>query len=142
MAYDGILKCFGQAEDWVFAAVVTNGVGSPRDGLYAGYTDDQMRQARRGEQKKAAYIGEYGGLALLNYTSSEVKDPGNEGLVVELEELVTKIRPKVIYAHNLPDKHDTHVAVIVKLLKALRTLSQEIRSEKLTDVRFSGAWTG
>jgi len=46
MAYDGILKCFGKSDAWFSAVVVTDGKGSHRDDLYAGYTDDRMRQIR------------------------------------------------------------------------------------------------
>lgn len=131
MAYDGILKCFGKEEDWFFGVVVTNGAGSPRDDLYATYNDEQMMKVRKLEQKKAAYVGEYGGLAMLDYSSTEVKDPLADGLVEELIKLIIEIKPKVIYTHNLADKHDTHVAVAIKLIKALRRLPVDKLPEKL-----------
>ena len=131
MAQDGILKCFGNAEDWFFAVVVTNGAGSPRNGLYENYSDEQMQKIRKLEQKKAAYVGEYGGLALLNYESAEVKRKVNDSFVQELTELMTRARPKVIYTHNLADKHDTHVAVAIKVIQALRLLPKEMRPERV-----------
>ncbi|MCL6588458.1 MAG: PIG-L family deacetylase [Firmicutes bacterium] len=131
MAYDGILKCFGHSDQWFLGVVVTDGAGSPREGLYAGYTDEQMRQVRRLEQKKAAYVGEYGGLALLDYTSSQVKDPSDGRLALELAGIISKVAPRVIYTHNPADKHDTHVAVAVKVIKALRSLPKEVRPAKL-----------
>ncbi len=131
MAYDGILNCFGKEEDWFFGVVVTNGAGSPRDDIYANHTDEQMQKIRKLEQKKAAFVGEYGGLALLDYTSSEVKDSTNDALINELIKLVTITKPKVIYTHNLADKHDTHVAVAIKLILALRKLPLELRPKKL-----------
>ncbi|HBN85726.1 MAG TPA: PIG-L family deacetylase, partial [Clostridiales bacterium] len=90
MAYDGILKCFGSDDNWFYAVVVTNGAGSPRADLYEKYTDEEMITVRKVEQKKAAYIGEYSGLALLNYPSSAIKDPKNEQVVEELRELIQK----------------------------------------------------
>ena len=73
MASDGILKCFQQQDRWFTGVVVTDGAGSPRDDLYRDYTDEQMKAVRRKEQKKAAYVGEYGGIVLLDYPSSAVK---------------------------------------------------------------------
>ena len=51
MAYHGILECFGRADKHFTGVVVTNGSGSPRDGLYAHCTDDEMVKIRRAEQK-------------------------------------------------------------------------------------------
>ncbi len=131
MAYDGILRCFGKNDQWFFGTVVTNGAGSPRDGLYEAYTDEEMQQVRKLEQKKAAFVGEYGALALLDYTSSAVKDPGNTDVVKELKELISVSRPRIIYTHNLADKHDTHVGVVTKVIKALRELPEELHPDKL-----------
>lgn len=131
MAYDGILKCFQNDNEWFFATVVTNGAGSPRADLYDKYTDEEMITVRKKEQKKAAYIGEYSGLALLNYPSSAVKDPSDDKVVSELKELIENTSPKVIYTHNLADKHDTHVGVTLKVIKAIRSLPAEKRPEKV-----------
>lgn len=131
MAMDGILKAFGTSDQWFTGVVVTNGSGSPRDALYAQYTDEQMQQIRKIEQKKAAYVGEYGAQVLLDYPSSEVKDQQNQVLVDELQELITLAKPNVIYTHNLADKHDTHIAVTVKVITALRQLSPAQRPEKI-----------
>ena len=130
MAYDGINKCFGLNDQWFMAIVVTNGAGSPRNGLYADYTDEQMRKIRKTEQKKAAFVGEYSALALLDYSSSEIKDPKDTDAVEELRELILAARPSVVYTHNLADKHDTHVATAVKVLKALRELPADALPEK------------
>lgn len=131
MAYDGILKCFGKDDRWFLAIVVTNGAGSPRDDLYASYTDEQMRKIRKQEQKKAAFVGEYSAAVLLDYASSAVKDPNNRDVVDEIKELVLAAKPEVIYTHNLADKHDTHVGVAVKVVKALRELPEDALPEKL-----------
>jgi Uncharacterized proteins, LmbE homologs len=131
MAYDGILQCFGIEDKWFSAIVTTNGAGSARNGLYAEYTDEDMQKVRKTEQKKAAYIGEYGSLTLMDYTSSAVKDPKNRDVVEEFKMLISAARPKVIYTHNLADKHDTHIGVVTKLIKALRELPEELRPEKL-----------
>lgn len=131
MAQDGILQCFGKEDKWFYSVVVTNGSGSPRNSLYAEYTDEQMQSVRRLEQKKAAFIGEYGALALLDYPSGEVKDPKNTELVNELKDMISAARPKVIYTHNLADKHDTHLGVAAKVIRAIRELPAEVQPEKL-----------
>lgn len=131
MAYHGVMECFGKDDKWFFGCVVTDGAGSPRDDLYANYTDEDMKNIRKKEQKKAAYVGEYGALALLNYPSKRVKDPNDKMLVEELAGLILKANPEIIYTHNLADKHSTHVASAVKVIKAIRTLSKNKRPQKL-----------
>jgi hypothetical protein len=44
-------------------------------GIYGDYTDQQMQQVRRLEQRKAAYVGEYACQIQLAFTSAEVKNP-------------------------------------------------------------------
>ncbi len=131
MAQDGILECFGREDKWFYSVVVTNGAGSPRDGLYAEYTDEQMQTVRKLEQKKAAFVGEYGALALLDYPSGAVKNPNDTAVVNEIKELISSAKPKVIYTHNLADKHDTHLGVVTKVIHALRELPVEAHPEKL-----------
>ena len=77
MAYAPIAECFGKKDKWFGAIIVTDGAGSPRSGLYADYTDEQMKAVRVVEQKKAAFVGEYGFLAMFGHPSKEVKDAGN-----------------------------------------------------------------
>lgn len=131
MAHDGILKCFGQKDKWFMGVVVTNGSGSPRDDLYGAYTDEQMQQIRKEEQKKAAFVGEYSAQVLLDYPSSAVKDTENKEVIEAFKQLIIKANPKVLYTHNLADKHDTHVAVTMKVIAALRQLPKEIRPQKV-----------
>ncbi len=131
MCYQGILDCFGLSDEWFFGVTVTNGAGSPRSGLYETCTDEDMQQIRRREQMKAAYVGEYGAMASLDYTSAEVKDGQSDLVVSELKELVLQAKPKILYTHNLADKHDTHVGVALRLIAALRELPAEARPEKL-----------
>ncbi len=122
MAYDGILKCFTTPDLYFTAAVVSNGSGSPRSGIYGDCSDENMMKIRIEEQKKAAIIGNYSAQAFLGYPSSAIKDGSNTATVEDLKELITKTQPKVIYTHNLADKHDTHVGVVLRLIEALRQL--------------------
>ena len=131
MAFRGIVECFGVEDRWFLGVVVTNGAGSPRDDLYKDYTDEQMQKIRRQEQKKAAYVGEYGAQALLDYGSSAVKNAGNPDVRDDLKALFLAARPEVVYTHNLADKHDTHVAVAMRVIQALRALPEEARPKRL-----------
>ncbi|HHW09997.1 MAG TPA: PIG-L family deacetylase [Firmicutes bacterium] len=131
MGADGFLKCFGNPDQWFTAVVVTNGAGSPRADLYADYTDEMMMAVRKKEQKKAAYIGEYSAAVLLDYSSSGVKNPANTAVVGEIKELLNIARPEVVYTHNLADKHDTHVGVALRVIKAIRELPKEARPKKI-----------
>ncbi len=129
MAYDGILKCFSSDKDCFFGVITTDGAGSPRAGFYKRYTDEEMKVVRKKEQKKAALVGEYGGVAFLNYTSSEVKDARNLNPKDDIRDLLTLAKPRVVYTHNPADKHDTHVAVGLRTIQALRELPAELRPE-------------
>lgn len=125
----GVLKCFGTDQAWFTGVTVTNGAGSPRDDLYADYTDEQMQAVRAEEEKKAAFVGEYGACFLLDYPSSAVKDAGNPALVDEIVAILQATKPKVVYTHNLADKHDTHVAVALRVIAAIRALPAADRPE-------------
>jgi len=131
MALEGILAGFGSSEKWFTAVIVTNGAGSPRDGIYGKYTDDQMQAVRKFEQKKAAFVGEYAAVALLNHPSSNVKSANNPAAKNDIKAIVGAARPEVIYTHNLADKHDTHVGVTLRTIAALRELPADQRPKKV-----------
>jgi len=131
MATDGILKCYQQPDRWFTGVIVTDGRGSPRDGLYARYSDEEMRLVRIEEQKKAAFIGEYSALALLDHTSKSVKDPAETAIISDIAIILAAARPQVIYTHNLADKHPTHVAVALRAIAAIRSLPKEYRPQQV-----------
>lgn len=131
MAYQGILECFGKQDKHFTGVTVTNGAGSPRDDLYASYTDEDMQKVRRVEQRKAAYVGEYSAQVFLDYTSGAVKDKNNPDVVADLKQLLSAAKAKVVYTHNLADKHDTHVGVTLRVIRAIRSLPANARPENL-----------
>ncbi len=130
-AYDGILKCFGSDELWFTSVTATNGSGSPRDGLYAKYTNEEMMAVRKVEQRKVATVGGYAAAVMLYYPSAEVKDANNADPKEEIKAVIELARPQFIYTHNFADKHDTHVATALRTLQALRELPEEAQPEKL-----------
>ena len=131
MAFDGILKCFQREDRWFTGVVVTNGAGSPRDDLYKDYTDEAMRAVRIKEQRKAAVLGEYAAQALLDYPSSALKDGSNKDPLEDITLLLKMAQPEVVYTHNLADKHDTHVAVTLRVIQAIRTFPEQDRPRSL-----------
>ena len=131
MAYHGIAECFGHTDRWFSGVVMTNGASSPRTGPYAQLTDAEMQAVRREEQRKAAIIGNYSICLQLAHPSAAVKDPGNVDVCADLTTIFSRCRPQVVYLHNPADKHDTHVAVLLRTLEALRALPADSRPQKV-----------
>jgi LmbE family N-acetylglucosaminyl deacetylase len=131
LAIHGILECFHQPEKWFTGVVVTDGAGSARDFEYAAYSDEQMRSVRRVEQKKAAFVGEFAAQVLLDHPSHAVKDPERRAVVADLRRVLELCSPEVVYTHNLADKHDTHVAVVLAVVQALRELPPAARPKQV-----------
>ena len=131
MAAQPILECFQREDKWFTGVVVTNGRGSPRDGIYEQYSDDEMRLVRFKEQRKAAYVGEYSSQIMLDYPSSTVKSGNSTSPTDDIVAILNTIRPDVVYTHNLADKHDTHVGVTMKVVAAIRSLPENKRPKKL-----------
>lgn len=131
MAYHGIAECFGREDAWFTGATITNGSGSPRDDLYADTTDEEMQKIRRLEQKKAALVGDYSAIVFFDYGSSLVKDAKNQQLIGDVVTLLQATRPKTVYTHNFADKHDTHVAVALRTIAAIRKLPKDHRPENV-----------
>ncbi|HEY60927.1 MAG TPA: PIG-L family deacetylase [Anaerolineae bacterium] len=130
-AYDGIRQCFDKESQWFTAVTVTNGSGAPRDYLYAEMSDEKMMQIRRLEQRKAAHIGNYSAAIQLDYFSHEVKEKKNHQLITDIESILKMTKPKIAYTHNLADKHDTHLAVALRVIEAMRKLPQSEQPEKV-----------
>lgn len=131
MAYHGIAECFGRRDRGFTGVVVTNGAGSSRSGIYGGYTDEEMQKVRLVEQRKAAYVGEYACQVQLGYSSAQVKNPREAAVVDDLTKLLRLARPEIVYLHNFADKHDTHVAVALRSIAALRAVRDEGRPKKV-----------
>jgi LmbE family N-acetylglucosaminyl deacetylase len=131
MAAHGILECFQQKERWFTGVVVTDGAGSAREHAYAGYSDEELRATRRLEQRKAAYVGEYSAVLQLGHPSRHVKEPAQREVASDLEQVLARCQPEVVYTHNLADKHDTHVAVALRVVAAYRSVPETSRPRRL-----------
>jgi LmbE family N-acetylglucosaminyl deacetylase len=131
MAAAPILECFQQEDKWFTGVVVTDGRGSPRNGLYEHYDDEQMHRVRIKEQRKAAVVGEYAAQVMLDYPSKAIKDGTNRQAIEDLASLLKAASPQFVYTHNLADKHDTHVSTAIKVIVAIRSLPEVERPQKL-----------
>ncbi|MEI6101248.1 MAG: PIG-L family deacetylase [Eubacteriales bacterium] len=129
MSYSGIAECYGKKDKWFCGVAVTDGAGSPRAGLYANHTNEEMMQIREEEQNAAALVGGYLAQFQLKYPSSAVKD--GPGVVDDLAEIILAAKPDVIMTHNLADMHDTHVSVALRVISALRKIRSEFSPAKL-----------
>jgi LmbE family N-acetylglucosaminyl deacetylase len=131
MAAGPILECFQRDDRWFTGVVVTDGRGSPRAGIYASYSDEEMRRVRFMEQRKAAVLGEYAAQVMLDYPSKTVKDGTQVEPIEDIARILQACRPQFVYTHNLADKHDTHVGVALKVIAAIRSLPANERPQKL-----------
>lgn len=120
MAQHGIIACYQKSSRHFTAVILTNGSGSPRTGSYAAATNDGLVLLRREEQLRAAEIGAYSAVVLLNYDSAAVKHDTGTAILDDLIKLFTLATPEILYTHQPADRHPTHVAVCARVLEALR----------------------
>ncbi len=131
MAFHGILACYDQTDHWFGGVIMTDGRGSSRLGVYRDWTDAQMAAERVQEQRRAATLGQYSFVAQLGYASEDVRLKQAEASRTEILSILNATRPKVVYVHNLADKHDTHVGCALRCIEALRLLPRDQRPEKV-----------
>ena len=56
------------------------------------------------------------------------------GPIEDLKTLVAAARPEIVYTHNPTDRHETHVAVGLRVIEALRELPADFRPKHLYGV--------
>src|SRR5919106_2596698 len=115
MAWHAVLHAEGLA-----AVIVTDGRGSARGGAYAPLSDEEMRNTRLLEQKRAASRGNYAMMIWLDHASADVKRAAYPALASDLSAILSAVRARLVYTHNPVDRHDTHVAVALHTVQALR----------------------
>jgi LmbE family N-acetylglucosaminyl deacetylase len=139
MAVAPIAECYEDATRSFTGIVCGDGAGSPRSGPFAGMPDDRMVELRRQEQQEAADLGRYGAVVQLGYSSRVLREPGDDAWVADLAELADACSPATFFTHNLADRHPTHAAVAVGVVRALRRLPRERRPGRLLGCE---AWRG
>ena len=139
IAFDGIIKHFKDKRSNFFGIVVSDNQGRPIHPKYKSSSLSKVQKIREEEQIKAARLGEYAGLAFLRYPSSKIKDAKyKEKIKEKIKEIVSFLRPSIIYTHSLFDRHSTHVAVSLRAIEALRGLNKNKRTDKLYGVEVWG----
>src|SRR5688572_19326602 len=83
-------------------------------------TDGGDRNTRLQEQKRAASRGNYAAMIWLDHASAAVKQVKYPALASDLSAVLSAVRLREVYTHNPADKHDTHVAVAMHTVQALR----------------------
>jgi LmbE family N-acetylglucosaminyl deacetylase len=81
---------------------------------------DELRDTRLLEQKRAAALGKYAVVIWLDHASADVKRAAYPALASDLSAVLSAVRARLVYTHNPADKHDTHVAVALHTVQALR----------------------
>jgi LmbE family N-acetylglucosaminyl deacetylase len=131
LAGHGIWQCYKNPDRWFAGVTSADGADSPRSGIYANRSAEEMKGIRLQEQQQAAKLGEYGALIQLGYPSQAIKDSKNPALEQDLLSIMDACRPQIVYTHDPADKHDTHVAVTAALIRAIRWMNLEQRPQKL-----------
>lgn len=139
IAIPGILAGTAETSDWFSGVVVCDGAGSPRTGRYADFSDADMVAHRREEQRAAATLGQYSAVIQLGYSSAAVKSGGSNSLIESLAGILADARPRVLYLHNLADRHATHRAVTRHCIAALRQLEPDARPAEVYGVEVWGS---
>ena len=122
MAFPGICACREQKKLRFSGVVATDGAGAPRSGPFAQKSPAELIRIRRDEQKQAAGLGGYAAIIQLAHPTNEVRGNGRNALISDLLQILQAAKPKVLYLHNPADRHETHVAVLLASLAALRQL--------------------
>jgi len=131
MAFHGIISCLNAPTQWFGGVTCTNGSGSARSGSYSQFTDAEMQEIRKTEQNQAALLGQYGAMFQLGHSSQTIKSPSDSSLKKELRSILESTRPEIVYTHNPADKHDTHIAVCIATLEAIRELPADLRPRQV-----------
>ena len=129
--FSAIADCLDDPRRALGGVVVTDGAGSARTGAYAHITNEQMKDVRREEQRRAAQIGQYAIVIQLAHPSADVKNRDQVTVTSDLVQIIAGCRPDTIYLHNPADKHDTHVAVFLRALEVVRGLPSDRKPKRL-----------
>jgi len=125
LAGHAILECYQKADRSFAGVICSDGADSS-----ANRSAEEMREIRRQEQRQAAKAGEYGVMIQLDHPRRDIQDSKNPALEQELLSVMEACRPQAVYSHNPADQHDTHVAVLTALIRAMRWMNPAERPEK------------
>lgn len=124
MGWHPILQCIESKDQWLTGVIASDGRSSPRSGMYRDMSDDQMAETRLAEQHHAAVVGGYGAMFNLMHSEQGAVMGGKRirPLIDDFKQIVFATQPKIIFTHNLTDRHPHHPVVAISLIRALREL--------------------
>ena len=126
MAFPGICACRGHKNLRFSGVVATDGAGAP-----SKLSGTELVQTRMAEQRQAADLGGYAAVIQLAHPSPEIRGSGRKALTTDLLQLLQAAQPEVLYLHNPADRHETHLAVLLASLEALRQLPASDRPKEI-----------
>ena len=126
MAFPGICACRGQTVLRFSGVVATDGSGAP-----SKFSGQDLVKVRMDEQRQAADLGGYATVIQLAHPSAEIRGKGRKDLTADLLQILKAAKPKALYLHNPADRHETHLAVLLACLDALRQLSSGERPAEI-----------
>ncbi|NBS49341.1 MAG: PIG-L family deacetylase [Verrucomicrobia bacterium] len=131
LAFPGIAACFQHPKNRFSGIVVTDGAGAPRSGPFAQTSDVELIQLRRAEQRRAADLGHYASVIQLAHPSPAVRQSDRSALIGDLVKIFEAAQPQTLYLHNPADRHETHIAVLLACIEALRQLPESSRPKEI-----------
>ncbi|NBS78958.1 PIG-L family deacetylase [bacterium] len=131
LAFPGIAACFQHPKNRFSGIVVTDGAGAPRSGPFAQTSDVELIQLRRAEQRRAADLGHYASVIQLAHPSPAVRQSDRSAVIGDLVKIFEAAQPQTLYLHNPADRHETHIAVLLACIEALRQLPESSRPKEI-----------
>jgi hypothetical protein len=122
IAYHGIAECYNKPNKWFTEVVVTDEIGSSQNGIYADFTEEQIKQIRCQGRIKTAESSKYNMSIQLGYSGDFIKCNSYSSVTMDLLTIFSECSPDIIYLHQSIDKNDTRVAVFTHCINALRQL--------------------
>jgi LmbE family N-acetylglucosaminyl deacetylase len=123
LAGSAIVECHAASDRFFTGIVVADGGGGPRRPEHAPLSNEAMKELRREEQRRAATLGRYSAVVMLGHPSDVVKDASARAVVDDLAALLRATGSRELLTHALTDRHDTHVAVALRVIEACRKLA-------------------
>jgi len=131
LAFPGIAACFQHPKNRFSGIVVTDGAGAPRSGPFAQTSDVELIQLRLAEQRRAADLGHYASVIQLAHPSPAVRQSDRSAIIGDLVKIFEAAQPQTLYLHNPADRHETHIAVLLACIEALRQLPESSRPKEI-----------
>ncbi len=134
-ADDGVLLGFPAIWDGfldqnlsVRSVVVTDGAGAPQRANGGRVrSKNLLRLTRRLEEIKVGTLARYAGVTFLDYSSATVKDSASTEPTLALYDTLLQCVPAEVWTHSPLDEHESHRAVLERVVQAIQMLPFESR---------------